>query len=77
MKRINFTDAGKKNRAEVPPLDIRAARIAAIQSPHKSLHAFILSQGYPLGTAWEALRGKFNGPKARIIVDHVKREFGV
>lgn len=77
MKRSNFTNAGKKNRAVVPPVDIRSARIAALQSSHKSLHAFILSQGYPLGTAWEALRGKFNGPKARVIVEHVKREFGV
>jgi len=77
MKRINFTSKGKKTGRGVPPLDIRAARIAALQSSHKSLHAFILSNGYPLGTAWEAMRGKFSGPKARQIVEHVKREFGI
>ena len=70
-------ERGKKTGRWVPPLDIRAARIAALQSSHKSLHAFILSQGYPLGTAWEAMRGKFNGPKARKIVECVKRVFAV
>lgn len=70
-KRVNAQSAA------APLLDIRAARIAALQSSHKSLHAFILSNGYPLGTAWEAMRGKFSGPKARQIVEHVKREFGI
>lgn len=77
MKRKPFGVGSKKRGRGAPPVDIRSARIAAIQSEHGSLFAFLDSHGYPRATAWEALAGKFDGPKARAIVEHVKREFGL
>ncbi|HAX90636.1 MAG TPA: hypothetical protein DCY07_00295 [Rhodospirillaceae bacterium] len=74
MKRIHST---RNKKTAEPAIDIVAARIAALRSPHGHLTAFIRSKGYPVSTAWVAMQGKLNGPKARIIVEDVKREFGI
>lgn len=58
-------------------IDVKSARIAAINSKWGSLKAFCEAQGYPVSTAWVAMQGKLRGPKARLIVEDVKREFNV
>jgi len=74
MKNIHIRTAKK---TPGPAIDLIAARIAAMRSSHGNLTSFIKTRGYPLSTAWVAMQGKLRGPKARAIVEDVKREFGV
>lgn len=67
----------REKKEAAPAVDIVAARIAAMRSNHGNLTNFIRSRGYPFSTAWVAMQGKICGPKARAIVEDVKREFGV
>lgn len=74
MKAIHGTSFKK---AVIPALDIKAARIAAINSSHGHLTTFLRSRGYAPSTAWVAMQGKLRGPKALRIVEEIKREFGL
>lgn len=57
--------------------NIKAARVAALNSKWGSLAAFCTANGYPPCTAWYAMQGKSLGPKGRAIIKHIKCEFGV
>lgn len=77
MEQRNFASVAKKNNPDDHAVDIRSARAAALRSSWGSLHAFVIAQGFIPCTAWDALNGKYRGPKARLIVETVKSEFGL
>jgi len=64
-------------KSVIPVVDIRAARIAAINSSHGHLTTFLRARGFAPSTAWYAMQGKLRGPKARLIVETVRSEFGL
>lgn len=77
MKQKNLARVAEKKNPDAPAVDIRAARAAALQSSWGSLHAFVISKGFVPCTAWQAIHGKYRGPKARLIVEAVRSEFGL
>lgn len=65
----------KKN--EEISVDVKEARCAAIRSEYGDLTNFMKARGYPVSTAWYAMRGRCRGPMGRRIVEDVKATFGL
>lgn len=68
---------GSCNESLQSPVDIQAARCAAIRSEYGDLTNFMKARGYPVSTAWFAMQGRIRGPKSQRIVEDVKATFGL